>query len=70
MPLYEYKCPSCGTEEEVMQKHTDPAPVCLKCSKGNPHDPDNDVFMVKQISKTSFSLKGSGWYRDGYSKKK
>ena len=52
-----------------MQKFNDPSPICEFCSRGNPHDPDNDVHMVKQISHSSFILKGGGWAKQGYSKK-
>jgi len=62
MPLYEYKCPKCAKELELMQKFTDPAPLCV-CAEGNP------VEMVKQISRGSFILKGSGWYKNDYAKK-
>jgi putative FmdB family regulatory protein len=54
MPIYEYQCEACHTPVEVMQKSTDPAPAqCETCGKGP---------MVKQLSKSSFALKGTGWY--------
>jgi putative FmdB family regulatory protein len=54
MPIYEYRCESCHVPVEVMQKSTDPAPAsCDKCGKGP---------MVKQLSMSSFALKGNGWY--------
>ena len=28
MPIYEYKCLTCETSKEVIQKNTDPAPEC------------------------------------------
>lgn len=60
MAIYEYDCPQCGTFE-VMQKMSDPAltshDVC-----GQP--------VQRRISLTSFALKGSGWYSDGYSTSK
>lgn len=57
MPIYEYKCKSCGTQFESMQKISEPpiAP-CPKC--GDTAD--------RLISMTSFTLKGGGWYKDGY----
>lgn len=59
MPIYEYTCKSCGKNFETMQKISEP-PVapCPKC--GDTAD--------RMISRTSFTLKGSGWYKDGYSK--
>jgi len=54
MPIYEYLCESCHKQVEVMQKFSDPAPAaCEACGKGP---------MVKQLSMTSFALKGTGWY--------
>jgi putative FmdB family regulatory protein len=59
--LYEYKCDKCDKEFEVEQKITDPVLTnCPTCG--------NDV--KKLISRSSFVLAGSGWYRDGYSGKK
>ena len=31
MPLYEYKCESCGRREEKLQKHGAHPPVCETC---------------------------------------
>lgn len=62
-PIYEYICPRCERELEVLQTVNDPVPMCI-CSD------DPLIPMVKQISKGSFILKGSGWAVDGYSKKK
>lgn len=57
MPIYEYRCSDCGVEFEVSQgMDDDPLTTCKKCS-GSVH---------RLISFTSFSLKGSGWYADGY----
>ena len=57
MPIYEYKCKSCGKHHEIMQKITDaPLTVC----------PDCGGKMKKQISNTSFVLKGTGWYATDY----
>ena len=54
MPIYEYQCEACSLPIEIMQKSTDPAPAhCEACGKGP---------MVKQLSRSSFALKGTGWY--------
>lgn len=54
MPIYEYRCTSCGVEKEVMQKMSDsPLTVCPDCGK--------ETF-TKQLSAAGFQLKGSGWY--------
>lgn len=64
MPLYEYKCSECEKEVTLLQSHTDLAPVC-DCKED-----ENHPVMERQLSLGSFALKGSGWYRDGYSNKK
>lgn len=59
MPLYEYRCQACGHETEVLQKVSDrPLRRCPKCSGK----------FEKLISRTSFQLKGGGWYAHGYHK--
>jgi putative FmdB family regulatory protein len=57
MPLYEYRCTKCGHEMEVLQKFDDP-PLrrCQKCRSK----------VEKLISRSSFQLKGGGWYDQGY----
>ena len=61
MPIYEYRCESCGCEFELIQKISDdPAAACRDCGEG----PVN-----KLISQTAFQLKGGGWYTDGYASK-
>lgn len=57
MPIYEYICKQCGAHGEVIQKATDaPLTVCEKCGGA----------VYRPISRTSFQLKGGGWYKDGY----
>jgi len=59
--IYEYKCQSCEKVQEVWQKMSDPAPKeCVEC-----HSIDK---LERVISKTSFALKGSGWYTTDYKK--
>src|SRR5258705_8256817 len=54
MPIYEYRCSSCGQQQEVMQKINDPLlTTCTKC--GQP-------TLVKMLTAAGFQLKGSGWY--------
>jgi putative FmdB family regulatory protein len=56
MPTYEYSCTSCGTFD-VEQRITEPAlATCDKC--GGP--------VRRLISRSSFALRGAGWYADGY----
>lgn len=59
MPLYEYKCTSCGEHFEVIQKFADePVSVHEKC--GGP--------VERLISVPSLQFKGSGWYVNDYGK--
>jgi len=59
MPIYEYRCRSCGQTIEAMQRMSDrPLRKCRKCSGK----------LEKIISRTSFALKGGGWYAEGYNK--
>jgi putative FmdB family regulatory protein len=54
MPIYVYKCESCGFEKDALQKITDaPLNTCPHCH--------NETFK-KQVTASSFQLKGSGWY--------
>lgn len=57
MPLYEYQCQRCGHVMEVLQKFSDPPRrKCEKCSGK----------VEKLVSRTSFQLKGGGWFNEGY----
>jgi putative FmdB family regulatory protein len=54
MPIYAYKCGSCGHAKDVLQKISDdPLTVCPAC--GAP-------TFSKQVTAAGFQLKGSGWY--------
>jgi len=54
MPIYAYKCESCGFAKDVLQKISDdPLKDCPACSKPS---------FVKQLTAAGFQLKGSGWY--------
>ncbi len=58
MPTYEYHCKACDHEFELEQRITeDPIQKCPSCRKKK---------VKRLISNTSFVLKGSGWYNDGY----
>ncbi|MDC0706877.1 zinc ribbon domain-containing protein [Stigmatella sp. ncwal1] len=63
MPIYEYACQSCGKIIDVLQKISDPAPAaCAECGAEN--------TLTKVVSRSSFVLKGGGWYSDLYSSTK
>jgi putative FmdB family regulatory protein len=57
MPIYEYRCTSCGHTLEVIQKFNDkPLKKCTECSGA----------LEKLISRSAFQLRGGGWYNEGY----
>lgn len=61
MPIYEYRCDSCGHELDALQKMNDaPLSDCPACNKAE---------LKKQISAPSFRLKGSGWYETDFKNK-
>jgi putative FmdB family regulatory protein len=54
MPIYAYKCASCGHAKDVLQKMSDPQlTVCPACGAAT---------FTKQLTAAGFQLKGSGWY--------
>ncbi|RJO65262.1 MAG: zinc ribbon domain-containing protein [Myxococcales bacterium] len=54
MPIYEYQCDACGKTIEAMQKINEaPLTDCDCGAHGSLH---------RLISRTSFQLKGTGWY--------
>jgi len=54
MPIYAYKCESCGHRQDVLQKISDPALTqCPACGANS---------FAKQVTAAGFQLKGSGWY--------
>ncbi|MDC9720868.1 MAG: zinc ribbon domain-containing protein [Gammaproteobacteria bacterium] len=58
MPIYEYRCQSCGFGKDVLQKISDaPLTDCPQCG---------DDQYRKQISAAGFRLKGKGWYETDF----
>jgi putative FmdB family regulatory protein len=54
MPIYAYKCSSCGHERDVLQKVSDaPLADCPACGAAT---------FSKQLTAAGFQLKGNGWY--------
>lgn len=54
MPIYAYKCGTCGHTQDVLQKISDaPLSVCPACGAAT---------FTKQVTAAGFQLKGSGWY--------
>ena len=58
MPIYEYRCESCGYEMDKLQKMSDaPLLECPSC---------NESALKKLISAAGFRLSGSGWYETDF----
>jgi putative FmdB family regulatory protein len=54
MPIYAYKCASCGYAQDVLQKVSDaPLTQCPQCAAAT---------FAKQLTAAGFQLRGSGWY--------
>lgn len=54
MPIYAYRCETCGFTKDVLQKVSDaPLTDCPSCSKST---------FKKQLTAAGFQLKGTGWY--------
>jgi putative FmdB family regulatory protein len=62
VPIYEYVCEACGRITEAMQRMSDPPPAsCPECGEGR---------LARLVSRTTFQLKGGGWYSDLYASQK
>lgn len=59
MPIYEYECKTCGKafEKIVLSSKHDEDFTCPECGSYN---------YEKIISRSSFVLKGTGWYATDY----
>jgi len=54
VPIYEYRCSSCGHQQDHLQKVSDPVlTTCPACG---------EETYSKQVTAAGFQLKGSGWY--------
>jgi len=59
VPTYENKCAECGHEWEAEQRITDePARECPKCGR--------EAAQRLATGGSGFSLRGTGWAKDGY----
>lgn len=60
MPIYEYRCASCGHEMEKLQRLSDPDLTdCPDCG---------EAALTRLVSAAGFRLKGSGWYETDFKK--
>jgi len=58
MPIYEYRCDSCGHEFDALQKLSDERlKDCPACEA---------VALRRLVSAPSFRLKGAGWYETDF----
>ncbi|MBE7461820.1 MAG: zinc ribbon domain-containing protein [Zoogloeaceae bacterium] len=58
MPIYEYRCGTCGFQKEFLQKMNDaPLTTCPECGKES---------FAKMVTAAGFQLKGSGWYASDF----
>jgi putative FmdB family regulatory protein len=58
MPIYEYRCESCGHTLDALQKISDERLTdCPECEKPQ---------LKRLVSAPSFRLKGSGWYETDF----
>jgi putative FmdB family regulatory protein len=54
MPIYEYRCDSCGFQKEYLLRMSDaPLTDCPECKKPT---------FSKMVTAAGFQLKGGGWY--------
>jgi len=59
MPIYQYKCESCGEQFDRIEKFSDePLTIHRKC--GGP--------VHRMLTAPAFQFKGSGWYATDYAK--
>lgn len=60
MPIYEYRCDSCGHEMEKLQRMSDdPLRDCPDCGEAE---------LRRLVSAAGFRLKGAGWYETDFKK--
>lgn len=62
MPIYDFECENCDKITEVLCKvdNKDNPIKCPACS---------GMMNRIEVQQSTFQLKGSGWYSDGYEKK-
>lgn len=59
MPIYVFRCESCGNQFDRLQKISDPVPdTCPDCGKQH--------TVRKQVTAPQFRLAGSGWYETDF----
>lgn len=60
MPLYEYRCTSCGyTFEKIQSFSAEPETVCPKCQG----------VLIRPVTAPALRFEGAGWYVNDYAGK-
>lgn len=58
MPIYAFRCQTCGHSFDRLQKLSDPDPAeCPECGKPS---------IKRQVTAPAFRLAGSGWYETDF----
>ena len=61
MPLYAYRCTTCGNKFEKIQNFSaEPETICPKC--GN-------ATLIRPLTAPRLNFKGAGWYINDYASK-
>lgn len=61
MPLYAYRCTTCGNKFEKIQNFSaEPESICPKC--GN-------ATLIRPLTAPRLNFKGAGWYINDYASK-
>jgi putative FmdB family regulatory protein len=63
MPFYDYRCSKCGHEEKDVKRNMSENVSVYEC-------PECKAEMHQVYSLFGFELKGTGWFKDGYSSPK
>ena len=59
MPIYEFFCGECEKKTELLMGLREKTPACPHCQKD---------ALKKLVSRSSFVLKGTGWYESDFKK--
>ena len=61
MPLYAYRCTSCGNKFEKIQNFSaEPETICPKCGQAT---------LIRPLTAPRLNFKGAGWYINDYAPK-
>ena len=61
MPLYAYRCTTCGNKFEKIQNFSaEPETVCPKCGQAT---------LIRPLTVPRLNFKGAGWYINDYASK-